>query len=358
LVQILRIRAAEKQKEGVEGLLAPINRPPLRAFSNGCSAELLSGKDQSKLAHSMRCARFGGGVAVSWLLFFGLACCGFAPSAPAAQKQKLTVLTSFLPVYCFTVNVAGELAEVRNLLPANVEPHDYQFSRKDLQKLSRADLLVVNGLGMEKWLEKAFAVQMHSVKIVQLAAGLDSEIIYARAVRNPHIWLDPRLARRAVTNILVALREADPANASGYVANAANYLARLEKLDRDLQQTLAPVQNAPIVTYHDAFPYFARRYGLRIVGVVEPAPEVNPSLKYLAALYRSIRANQVQAIFTEATAAPRLAKQVGCDLRLPVVQLDTLEAGPLKADGYEEGMKRNARMLVKYLKADATGKTP
>ena len=76
-------------------------------------------------------------------------------AAPGTEAHKLKVLTSFLPVYCFTANVAGDLAEVENLLPGNVEPHDYQFSRKDLQKLAQADLIVINGLGLEKWLDKA-----------------------------------------------------------------------------------------------------------------------------------------------------------------------------------------------------------
>ena len=94
------------------------------------------------------------------------------------------------------------------------------------------------------------------------------------------------------------------------------------------------------------------------MGVIEPVPEVEPSLKYLGALYRSIRANQVKAIFTELSAAPRLPEQIGSDLRLPVAQLDTLEAGPLKSDTYENGMRRNGLTLLKCLKADATRATP
>src|SRR5437867_12116709 len=93
------------------------------------------------------------------LAFFILALAGPIPFVREAEAAKLKVLTSFLPLYCFTVNVAGDLAEVQNLLPARVEPHDYQLSRKDLQKLSHADLIVLNGLGLESWLNKALAVQ-------------------------------------------------------------------------------------------------------------------------------------------------------------------------------------------------------
>src|SRR6185369_1969404 len=105
-----------------------------------------------------------------------LSLCG--PLSFGAEARRISVLTSFLPVYCFTANVAGELAQVENLLPANVEPHDYQFSRRDLQKLTRADLIMVNGLGLERWLEKAFAISGgRSQKVVEIAAGLESEWI-------------------------------------------------------------------------------------------------------------------------------------------------------------------------------------
>ena len=282
-------------------------------------------------------------------------------SARAADGRKLKVLTSVLPLYCFTANVAGDLADVENLLPARVEPHDYQFSRKDLRKLAGADLIVVNGLGLERWLERSFRNDgpERLGRVLTVSAGLNREIIYApRAARqgampNPHFWLDPHLACLAVTNILNALAQADPARAAGYASNALRYAARLEALDASLGEALAPLRGAPLVTYHDAFPYFARRYGLRIAGVIEPSPEVEPSLKYLAALYGSIREDRVQAIFTEPMERSRLAEQIGSDLRLPVASLDTLETGSMDPGAYEEGMRNNARVLLKYLQPNA-----
>jgi len=292
------------------------------------------------------------------LVLVALAFCGLG-LAPDVEGRTLRVLTSFLPVYCFTANVAGDLATVENLLPANVEPHDYQFSRKDLQKLSHADLIVVNGVGLESWLSRMFHDAGAHPKVVEIGAGLGPDLIYAGEGRasslhpNPHIWLDPRIACHAITNILSALQKADPPNADKYAINANRYVMQLERLDAGLREAMAPVRGAAIVTYHDAFPYFARRYGLNIVGVVEPVPDVEPSLKSLAALYRTIRAKRVQAIFTEPPTASRLARQIGSDLRLPVVELDPLEAGALNTDAYEQAMKNNGRVLLKYLKPDA-----
>lgn len=297
------------------------------------------------------------------LLLAGLALCSVRSAALETQAPRLKVLTSFLPVYCFTVNVAGDLAEVENLLPARVEPHDYQFSRKDVQKLARADLIVINGLGLEKWLDKPLenSASAHPRTVVAIAAGLETELISSAkpsALPNPHIWLDPRLACHAVTNILRALQQADPAHANGYAANAMRYLARLEQLDAALHRALAPVREASIVTYHDAFAYLARRYGLHVLGVIEPVPDLEPSLKYLAVLYRSIRASHVEAIFTEPPAPARLARQIGSDLHLPLAQLDTLETGPLNPSAYEDAMQDNLRVLARVLQPHAQETSP
>jgi ABC-type Zn uptake system ZnuABC Zn-binding protein ZnuA len=157
-----------------------------------------------------------------------------------------------------------------------------------------------------------------------------------------------------VTNILRALQASDPPHAGEYASNAATYVARLENLDRELQAQLAPVRGVSIITYHDAFPYFARRYGLQVAGVVEAVADVEPSLKYLAGLYRSARASEARAIFSEPPSVPRLARQMGRDLGLPVGQLDTLEAGALEAGAYEDAMLRNGHTLLNYLNQNAS----
>jgi zinc/manganese transport system substrate-binding protein len=167
---------------------------------------------------------------------------------------------------------------------------------------------------------------------------------------NPHIWLDPHLAAHAVTNILNALQKADPTNAAGYERNARQYLARLEKLDGELRAGLAPFKGKPVITLHDAFPYFARRYDLRIVGVVENVPEVEPSLRYVGELGKVIRSEKVKAIFSERQSSPKLAEQLAQDYHLAVAQLDTLETGEFKPDAYERGMRNNLRALEEALK--------
>jgi zinc transport system substrate-binding protein len=282
----------------------------------------------------------------------------------SAQTKKLKVLTSFLPVYCFTVNVAGDLADVENLLPEGADPHDFQFSPREMKKLAAADMIVVNGLGLESWLDKLIHSSERPKIVVEAGSGLKSELIFGEeeghagsehhkddvVVPNPHIWLDPKLAEHEVTNILAAFVKADPANAEAYTRNARAYLAKLEELDGQLHSALAPVKREPIITLHNAFPYFARRYDLNVVAVIEKVPDVEPSPRYLAFIGRTIRTSKVKAVFTERQASSRVAQMIGRDYKVPVAQLDTIEAGAFEPTAYEDAMHQNLHILEATLK--------
>lgn len=296
--------------------------------------------------------------------------------ARAAEARRVKVLTSILPAYSFAANVAGEAADVESLLPPAVGPHDYQFKPRDLQRINAADLIIVNGLELEPWLKRlrvSLGKQPRPV-IIELSAGLGKELIHDEPDAilafdakphdhdhdhghdhhhgpiNPHIWLDPRLALRAVTNILQGLQQADPANAARYASNAVAYVARLQTLDADLERAISALKHRNIVTFHNAFPYFTRRYGLKLAGVVEAVPDVSPSPKYLARLGQAIRDRGVKAIFTEPQFSQRLADRLAKDLRVPVAELDTLETGQPRPAAYEEGMRRNLRVLEQHLR--------
>jgi zinc transport system substrate-binding protein len=288
---------------------------------------------------------------------------GFAGTA-VAQGHKIKVLATFLPVYCFTANVAGDLADVDHLLPVGAEPHDFQFTPREMRKLEAADVVVLNGLGIESWLDRAIESAGGSKELVRAGEGLSSELIPQAqyitggedqaatkgSAPNPHIWLDPRLAAREVTNIAAALEKADPANSAGYEKNAQAYLARLAKLDADLAAELAPLKGRSIITSHDAFPYFARRYRLRIAGVIEPKAEVVPSLRYLDELEKTVKREGVAVIFGETESSPKLAGQIGADCQVPVAILDTIETGDFSPGAYEEGMRKDGRIIEEALK--------
>lgn len=287
--------------------------------------------------------------------------------AGAASAAQLKVLTSFLPVYCFAANVAGDYAQVENFLPPGTGPHDYQFSPKDVRKLSQADLILVNGLGLESWLDKALDASGSRKKgnVVELAAGLGSKelIRYEHGISlggkedhdhdniyNPHIWLDPQLAIHAVKNIQAALAKADPANAPHYADNAKAYIAKLEKLDADIRAELQPVKHQAFVTFHSAFPYFVKRYDLKLAGVVEAMPDVQPSPRYLKRLMDIIRDKDVKALFAEPQFSSKMAARIAADAKINLGTLNTLETGEVKPFTYEEAMRENARTLLRLLK--------
>jgi zinc/manganese transport system substrate-binding protein len=269
---------------------------------------------------------------------------------PGNPKPRL--VTSFLPAYCFAVNVAGDLAEVENLTPGSVSPHDLQLSPRELRRLGTADLVVVNGLELEPWLKRALEAQAgdHRPAVVELAAGLDRDLIRRGTAPNPHVWLDPVLAAHAVTNVLLALQRSAPAHAARYALNARRYLGGLAQLDAQVQVALAPLKEEPFLTWHDAFPYFARRYGLRLAGVIEPIPDVEPSPRELSQVHRTIRAQGVRVIFTEPRSVSRWAQQIARDTGVALAELDTLETGPLSPTAYEDGMRRNLTTLQRCLR--------
>lgn len=315
-----------------------------------------------------------------------LACLALLASARVpmlAEAARPKILTSIPPLYCWAVNVAGDLATVENLLPADVGPHDYQFKPRDLKRLQAADLIVLNGLGLEDWFVKAirFNAAEAERKVVRISDGLaetnlihdlptlelephkpeadhadgdkhdhDHDHDHGHELANPHLWQDPRLAMHGVTNILLALQRIDPAHAADYQRNATAYLIRLTALDAEIRQSIAGFGSRTVVTYHDAFPYFCRRYGVELAGVIEQVPGSDPSPRYLAELLKVIRARHVKVIFTEPQFNPRLAKRLADDLGIAVAELDVLETGALTPGSYEDGLRRNLRVLEKYLK--------
>ena len=294
-----------------------------------------------------------------------------AAAAEAAATRR--VLTSFLPLHSLTLAVAGDRAQVENWLPAGVDPHDFQFSPRDLRRLAAADLLVVAGLGLENWKEDRLrdASGNPRLRIVEAAAHLPADALIHddghdahhdhdhdhgpaetdsrhRDLPNPHFWLDPLLAAHAVTNIARALAAIDPPGTAVYETNAAATVARLVALHREFEDSLRDVRGTAFFTVHNAFPYLARRYGLRLAGVIQRSGNEEPSARELAELSRTAREQNVRVLFCDGK-PDRLTKRLAADLKLPIAVLETLEIGDLRPGAYEDGMRRNLRALREAL---------
>lgn len=275
----------------------------------------------------------------------------------------MRVLTIFAPAYYLAANIAGDKAEVTNLLPQNASLHDYTLTPQDRRKLSSADLLILNGAGLESWFEKTLR-ELQSrpeVRIVRLADGLEKQLIsshegehqhnhkHDHGEYNPHLWLDPLLLSATVTNVSEALAAKDPAHASAYRQNAAVLVGRLTKLDQEFKDQTSAIKEVPFLTYHNAFPYLARRYNLKLVGVVEEIPEISPSAAELRKIHQLIKSARVKALFSEPGNFSRLARQIARDGKIELAELDPFEMGELSTDAYDKVMHRNLRTLVSTL---------
>lgn len=282
----------------------------------------------------------------------GLTACG---GAAQRTEGKIRVVTTFLPMYLFAANVAGDAAEVQNLVPPGAGGHSYQFTPEDVARVSRADVVVKNGLGMELWLDNLLE-SAGKKELLVIDTSVGTETIPAEPKEpeggpiDPHIWLDPVLAIRQVENIRDGLIQKDPRNQAVYQGNAGRFINRLSQLDEDVREQVSGFRSRDYVAFHAAFSYFGRRYGLNQVAVLQETPGKEPSPRYLAQVATLVKAKGIKALFIEPQFSPRLAQALAADLGLELLTLDPLETGELRPDYYEEVMRRNTANLARALR--------
>lgn len=324
--------------------------------------------------------------------------------APARAADEFDILTSFYPMYLLTVNVAGgiEGVNVVNMAEQNVGClHDYSLRTGDMRMIHSADVVVVNGAGMEGFIDKIVDDQQKPVidasQGIELitaqghgdeddhaeeaedahaegdAAGLDvhagddvsaddaaddaahaAEPADAHAGHdhgavNAHIWMSPRQAIAQVENIARGLMEQDSAHAQQYRANADAYIARLKALDEQITAELAPVRGARIVTSHPAFEYLARDYGIEIVASLGQEPGQMPRTRDMAELVDTVRGMNIRALFVERAYAEKAAEVLARETGVSIYTLDSLTSGEMDAEAYERAILNDAHTLREAL---------
>ncbi|HYB41086.1 MAG TPA: metal ABC transporter substrate-binding protein [Candidatus Methylomirabilis sp.] len=258
-------------------------------------------------------------VIAAAVLAAALAACDRDP----APRGTPLVVTSFYPLYDFTRQIAGKSAEVVELVPPGVEPHDWEPSPRDLTRIREARLFIYNGAGLEPWVDRlSLDGRSEAPSMVRASEGLPLLVAQmppgtpeqASIPSDPHVWLDPVLAQSIVETIRAALEKADPANSARYGDGARALTARLQTLDQAYATGLADCARREIVTSHAAFGYLARRYGLTVVPVMGLAPESEPTPARLAAIARFAREHKVKYIFFETLVGPRLAETLAREI--------------------------------------------
>jgi ABC-type Zn uptake system ZnuABC Zn-binding protein ZnuA len=281
--------------------------------------------------------------------------------SPAPDAVNVVATTT---VFADLVREAGGAAvRVTSLVPAGGDPHTYAPTPSDVRSIAGADLVVMNGLGVDDWLKPLLAEAKRPLSaLVELGpdepgvtylAGVGGAAAGGTGAVNPHLWLNVAYAELYVQRIVAALQAAAPAKQAALRVSGDAYLARLAALDVAIRAQIAtlPAANRKLVSYHDAFPYFAAAYGLTIVGTVVPGPGQDPSAGQVVALIDAIRASGVKAIFSEAQFNPKVEQQLAAEAGVTVVSNlynDALGAPPL--DTYEAIMRWNSDRVVEALR--------
>lgn len=280
---------------------------------------------------------------------------GGASGPPASEPSGsgLRVVATTTVFADLVRNVAGDRAIVDSIIPAGAGPEDYEPKPDDARKLADADLIVSNGVGLDDFLDDLIAAAGEEFAS-RLVLGEGLETITVEGEENPHFWLDPSVvADHYIPAVRAALTELDPAGADAYEASAGAYIDAVRTMDAANMARVEtiPAENRKLVTFHDAFPYFAAHYGFELVGVIVDNVGQEPTASELAALVETVSAAGVKAVFSEAQFSPDLARtladEAGVTRVVSTLYNDTV--GPPPTDTYLKMMEWNVNEIVEAL---------
>jgi ABC-type Zn uptake system ZnuABC Zn-binding protein ZnuA len=289
----------------------------------------------------------------------GCSSAGPGSGGAGSPGRALRVVATTTQVQDFARNVGGDRIALTGILKPNVDAHDYEPSPADLDAIAKADVVVENGVGLERWLHDLVVSAGFKGVLVDASRGVAIRRGNGQAGEqgDPHIWQNPRNAKIMAANIEQGLARAEPAAAGAFAANLAAYAGKLDALDARVAAQVKGLSNKKLVTNHDAFGYYADRYGLEFVGSIIPSFDSSAELsgKDVQDLVAKIRATKVKAIFSETSLPPKTAETIGRETGVKVVEgEDALYGdalGPPGSDGdtYLKSVEHNTRTIVSNL---------
>jgi manganese/iron transport system substrate-binding protein len=301
-------------------------------------------------------------LGLSLLAFLVTACAGAGAALPTGQPQAVKVLAVESFLADIAQNVAGTRVQVETLIPLGADPHEYEPTPQDVARVADSSVLIVNGGGVETWLEKTLQNAGGKRLVIVASQGLKSRSPGAGEAAgsgqvDPHFWLAPNLAVHYVEQIRDGLIQADPAGKDIYQQNAAAYIHKLNDLDTWIQTQVSaiPAERRLLVTNHESLGYYADRYGFRIVGAVIPSisTDASPSARQIADLVQAIRKAAAPAVFLEVGVNQQLGEQVAQETGIKIVTdlyTETLSAPGGPAPDYLSMMKHDTQSIIEALK--------
>jgi zinc transport system substrate-binding protein len=308
------------------------------------------------------------------LIIVGLFLCLFVGLSPAnCRPAKLQVAASILPLADFCREIGGDKVEVQVLIPPGASPHVFEPSPRLLANLANAKVLVFVGAGLEPWLDK-FMQTWQDKKPVVVEATQGIELIteipghageavspiksqmqeaghtHEHGSGNPHIWLDPILVQDTCRRIAAAFIKVDPDNKATYEKNLEHYLDKLAQLNKEILAATDTFRLREFVGFHPSFTYFARRYHLKEVGIIEVAPGREPTPRALQNIMGAIQRYGIKVIFSEPQFSPRIAEVLAKEAGVSVLQLDPIGGRPPYNDNYIKMMQYNLSALAKAMR--------
>lgn len=252
-----------------------------------------------------------------------------------SENKKIQVVTSFYPMYFFASEIGRDKADVVNITPAGSEPHDYEPTTQQLVKITASNLLILNGGKLEAWGDK-IKDQLEGTNVHIIVAGDN-----LANKQNPHVWLDPVLAKQEAKNIEKGYEKADPQNTAFYQENLKTLEGKLDQLDTDFKNGLSSCPKKDFVTSHEAFGYLAARYGLNQVAISGVSPDEEPSAQKLAEIADFVRKESIKVIFFESLVSPKLSQTIAQETEAKTMVLDPIEGG----SNYLTAMRQNLANL-------------
>lgn len=296
-----------------------------------------------------KCIIFGGIIIVGILLWTVV----FRGSKNVSPDTgKITIVTSFYPLFFFAHEIAGDKANVINITPAGAEPHDYEPTPQDIVHIEQSDVLVMNGDGLEAWGESIKQnIDPKRTTVVVAGQGLATQQISegGETMIDPHVWQSPVLAQKMADAIAQAIEHTDPKNGAYYQSNAEALKVTLQNLDETYRQGLAQCAKKDIITSHAAFGYLAAAYGLTQISIAGLSPDAEPSSKQLGDIATFAQAHGVKYIFFESLASPKLSQTIATEIGAQTLVLNPIE-GLMSDDivagkNYVTEMESNLRNL-------------